>query len=421
MSQQPDPFSSPEPPRKLGPTLVAVVVIAILGFGVWRLIDRLPSERPEPLLSTAGPAKASAPADTGPMDQWLDWDATKGSGPYRIGGVQIAISPRLDADGLSAAEVRLTDASGLSTTVMGSGTTWSAAAKVAVTRLSAADPVPQVLVSSFSGGAHCCSSLTVLESREGRWRSHNLGSWDGDAPPLPRDIDGDGVKEFEFLDQAFLYAFASYAESWAPPLVQTLANGQVQDVSKSAAYRSLYQQDAAETRSACLAGGNGACAAYVASSARAGRLDDAWAEMLGAYDQASDWILPTACRVRTASECPAGAQLSFSTYPEALQWFLGEHGYTERAYVAPLAATGPSYACGAASTLSERAICLSADLSLLDRTLAVAYSRAMALTSDRSALRAGQRAFHAERRDVTDEGELKSLYEARIGQLLAID
>ncbi len=87
----------------------------------------------------------------------------------------------------------------------------------------------------------------------------------------------------------------------------------------------------------------------------------------------------------------------------------------------PLNATGPSYSCAAARTVSEQAICRSPNLSVLDRTLAVAYSRASALSRDRAALRDSQRAFHALRRDEGNEPALAALYERRIGELLSID
>lgn len=113
--------------------------------------------------------------------------------------------------------------------------------------------------------------------------------------------------------------------------------------------------------------------------------------------------------------------MTFSTYPEALQRFLDEHGYTGKVYIAPLNATGPSYDCGAARTVWERAICRSSDLAVLDRTLAVAYARAMALSHDRAALRATQRSFHRDRRDEGDVVRLAALNEHRIDKLLAID
>lgn len=422
MPQTPDQISSPEPPNHFGRWALALGATAILGGWIWSTIDKtaVPT-RPQPLLSSqAGPAPI-APVDTDPMDVWVDWRSDEGTADRTIGGYRIEASSTLNSDGLYAPRIQLTDAAGVTTEVFGEGTGYSASAAFAVVKLDPADTASQVLVSTFTGGAHCCSVLSMHESRDGQWRIADLGSWDGDRPAMPRDLDGDGVKEFQFVDQAFLYAFASYAESWAPPVVHKVTNGHVQDASKAAAFRAVFARDAAESRTACLDRSNGACAAYVASAARIGRLDAAWAEMLGAYDQASDWILPTACRVRTAGSCPVGAEMTFSTYPEALQWFLGEHGYTDKAYVEPLNAAGPSFSCGAARTISERAICQSPDRSVLDRTLAVAYSRASALSRDRVALRASQRAFNSMRRDQGDGPALTAMYERRISELLSID
>jgi len=162
----------------------------------------------------------------------------------------------------------------------------------------------------------------------------------------------------------------------------------------------------------CLASRSSACAMRCSTCSvdiSTTRVNDSWSR------------LPTACRVRTQGECPVGAEMTFSTFPEALQWFLGEHGYISKVYVAPLNATGPSYDCGAARTPSERAICRSPELAVLDRTLAVAYTRATALSHDRTALRAAQGAFHETRRDQDDSVRLASLYETRIDELLAID
>lgn len=158
-----------------------------------------------------------------------------------------------------------------------------------------------------------------------------------------------------------------------------------------------------------------------ASAARAGKLDDAWTVMLQSYDQASDWTLPTACRLRTAGECPGDAQLAFGSFPEALQWFLGEHGYTPPIYVEPLWATGPSFDCGGVTAEGELVVCADAGLATLDRALTVVFTRASALSRDRRGLRSAQRAFLDRRNQTRDVAELTGLYQARIDQLLAIE
>ncbi len=287
-------------------------------------------------------------------------------------------------------------------------------------QLDVRSPDRQLLFASFSGGAHCCTSLTMLERAASAWRRTDLGEWDGETPALPNDIDGDGRKEFVFRDQSFLYTFDSYAGSWAPPIVMTVAGGRMRDVSDQARFRPVYQRELADARKACAEQSNGACAGYVALAARAGQLDEAWAFMLRSYDQQADWTYPTACRVRTAGACPAGAEQAFATFPESLQWFLGEQGYTTSSYVEPLNARGPSFSCGGARKASERAICASDALASLDRLMARAYTRGMALTPDRPALRASQRAFLEARDQGGDSKKLEALYNARIRELNTI-
>lgn len=414
------PPTLPSPRRVPIPVLIGIAV-ALLAIAAIAAEGGKRSPSRHAVLSvadlTSSPPAPGAPTE--PEDHWIEWKAD--DGPRRLLFADFTVDlAAVDQEGLGAAKVTARSPGGEAVELIGDGLPWGAAAKIAVVRLSASTG-PTLLVSTFSGGAHCCTSLTALERHGGGWRRTDLGQWDGDTPALPADLDGDGVKEFQFVDQTFLYAFAPYADSWAPPVVQRLVGGHVRDVSADVAFRPLYTRAAEDSRQACLDRSNGACAAFVAASARAGRLDAAWAQMLSTYDQASDWILPTACRVRAAGSCPDGAELTFATYPEALQWFLGEQGYAARAYVEPMAAAGPSFACGSAGGTAERLVCRDEKLARLDRTLAVAFTRALALTADRPALRAGQREFLSERNALAAPADLAALYERRIEQLLAVD
>lgn len=398
---------------------VAVVVLVVIGAAAF-----LPRMKSPPTVSlAAAPAEpaspdVAAPEDTGPQNKWISWEDGKTS-TYRIGAFDLDFVAVVQ-DELNAAKLRVSTPQGLATEITGDGLSWPARADVAVVQLDARKPDRQVLFASFSGGAHCCTTLTMLEVRDGAWRQVDLGRWDGEAPTLPRDIDGDGLKEFVFRDQRFLYTFDSYAGSWAPPLVMTVADGRMRDVSEQARFRSVYGRELADARGACGEGSNGACAGYVAIAARTGQLDEAWAFMLRSYDQQTDWTYPVACRVRTGAPCPAGAEMSFATFPESLQWFLGEEGYTSPSYVEPLNARGPSFSCGAARKASERVICANDALAALDRLMARAYTRATALTPQRSALRASQREFLATRDQSDDPATLHALYIARIRELSTI-
>ena len=412
--------------ERVAPFIAGGALLAVLaGAGIAAIAPKLKlPERPasaEIAVAVAGsePEAVLEPTDTAPQNTWIEWQADKPLNTYRVGGLEFSFRPVVD-DGLNAARMRVSTADGVSTELTGQALSWVARADFAVVQLDAKVPQRQVLFSSFSGGAHCCTSLTLLEVEDGAWRATDLGQWDGDTPALPQDVDGDGVKEFLFVDQSFLYAFDSYAGSWAPTVVMTVSDGRVRDVSAQSRFRSIYQRDLPEMREACGERANGACAAYVATAARVGQLDQAWAYMLRSYDQTSDWTYPSACRVRTADQCPAEAEFKFATFPEALQWFLGEVGYTPPSYVEPWQARGPSFSCGAARKASEKTICASGELSSLDRLMARAYTRATALTADRAALRASQREFLSVRDETSDEAILRAAYAARIRQLAAV-
>ncbi len=408
------------------PLVLAGVVAAVLcAAGAALILPKLGAPgKPSPA-AVSGPASGgpeapqAAEADKGPQDQWIEWEAGTSPATYHIGGFDLHLSGVL-RDDLNAVKLEAFTQDGAATELVGDGTSWTARADLAVVGMDASSPERQLLFASFTGGAHCCTTLTMLTVGADGWKRIELGQWDGDTPPLPRDLDGDGRKEFVFRDQLFLYAFDSYAGSWAPPKVMAVVNGRVVDLSSERRFRSVFQNELNEAREACGQRSNGACAGYVAMAARVGRLDEAWAFMLASYDQTSGWIYPAACRVRSAAECPAGAELKFETFPESLQWFLGDAGYSPASYVEPLNAHGPSFPCGAARKTSERQICANEALGALDRLMARAFTRAMALTPDRAALRASQRDFLSERDNASEPGVLESLYSRRIRELMAV-
>ena len=198
------------------------------------------------------------------------------------------------------------------------------------------DGTPYVFFQSFSGGAHCCTSWQIVVPSGGQLRSFDLGEWDGGYDDAtPKDEDGDGVVDFIQRDNSFLYTFSSYAGSFAPPMILNLVDGTVADVSTRPGFRRLFEQAARDAREACVttdSDRNGGCAGYVASAARLGRFDEAWAEMLQHYDRNADWPLPSGCRVAfgPTGECPEGQAVEYTQFPDALRNFLEEERYIPR-------------------------------------------------------------------------------------------
>jgi len=90
---------------------------------------------------------------------------------------------------------------------------------------------PEVVVSFYTGGAHCCSDTSVITaSADGAsWNTVAIGQFDG-GPMLATDLDGDGSYELATSDNTFLYAFACYACSEAPLQVIAVENGAVTNV-----------------------------------------------------------------------------------------------------------------------------------------------------------------------------------------------
>jgi hypothetical protein len=103
------------------------------------------------------------------------------------------------------------------------------------------DGEPEVLVDTFSGGAHCCTTTRLLtwdgtgyQPKDIEWR---------DVGYELRDADGDGRPELVGYDPVFSYAFTSYADSAFPPLVYQAGKGQVTDVTRK--FPKIVRADAA--------------------------------------------------------------------------------------------------------------------------------------------------------------------------------
>ncbi|MFY8148498.1 MAG: hypothetical protein ACOVNL_04675 [Prochlorococcaceae cyanobacterium] len=203
---------------------------------------------------------------------------------------------------------------------------------VQIAELDPANPWPEVLLSSFTGGAHCCNSTVVLTSTPDgrRWRTVTLDLLDGGPEPA-RDPLGDGRWRIVTVDNRFLYRFACYACSVAPVQVLELRGENFVDVSAEPRFRPLFEQ--------ALAGmqpwfqerdpnsPNGFLAGWVATRARLGEAAPAWAEMLRRYEASSDWGL-TECRAGFDGEgrCLA-PEVRYPSFPAALRAFLLEAGY----------------------------------------------------------------------------------------------
>jgi len=105
-----------------------------------------------------------------------------------------------------------------------------------------ADGEPEVMVSLYTGGAHCCtiSTLYGFQPAAGDYRRVRR-NW-RDAGFRLRDIGRDGIVELDSRDARFAYAFASYAESYLPVQIFRYRAGRLAD--ETASFRRLVRKDA---------------------------------------------------------------------------------------------------------------------------------------------------------------------------------
>ena len=200
---------------------------------------------------------------------------------------------------------------------------------VQIAEIDGSNPYPEVVVSFYTGGAHCCSDTSVVTaSPDGsNWTTVALGKFDGE-PLLATDVNGDGRYEFMIRDNAFLYAFACYACSEAPLNLLAIDNGGVKDVTREERFKPAHAAWLKSMINNVPEGSdvNGFLAGYVGEKILLGEGKSAWETMLAHYDHASDWGLEICDKLlNDDGEC-SGATVRL-TFPQALERMLNENGY----------------------------------------------------------------------------------------------
>ncbi len=216
--------------------------------------------------------------------------------------------------------------------------------------LDATSPRPQVMVSAYTGGAHCCSLTSIFDlSPDGRWQHLELGSTDGDGEPDVVDIAGNGQQEILTSDQSFLYAFASHAGSEAPVVISRYHDGVLENVTRDPAYRGYLAKDLSDRRHSWIRSGrfepNGFLAYEVATMANLGRFPEGWRDMLAhAQSTKESGFGLSACDLKPPAEKQNGHECSVKEkellpFPQALSIFLMRSGYVTPEQVAAVTAS----------------------------------------------------------------------------------
>jgi hypothetical protein len=187
------------------------------------------------------------------------------------------------------------------------------------------DDVPEAIVSTYSGGAHCCTNFTIHGWRQQQSIKTETGLLNSDGGVF-QDLDGDGRQEFLTVDNAFLYAFDSYAGSFPPSRIYQYKAGKLVNVTRKfpkvlrAHAWQMYQtlrQNPKEMSSM-----NGVLAGYVAQKILLGEYKQGWDLMLANYDRKSEWGLDIYKGDKVIGK--------YSDFPNALKAFLIETGYLDK-------------------------------------------------------------------------------------------
>ncbi|MEZ5871477.1 MAG: hypothetical protein R3D32_06445 [Nitratireductor sp.] len=190
----------------------------------------------------------------------------------------------------------------------------------------------EVFVSQFTGGAHCCAEASVFTKSATGWNQLDFGAFDGGPEGIvPQDVDFDGVSEIVTYDNAFLYAFTSYAGSRAPRQILAIRNGEVANVSADPAFASVHRTYLEEMGTIPDAGTdtgsdrNSWLAAYAATLLLLGEPDPLdYADQ--SFDPDVDWDMSECADPALENDCPADKQVRI-TFPQALRKLLAGSGY----------------------------------------------------------------------------------------------
>lgn len=194
------------------------------------------------------------------------------------------------------------------------------------------DGQSQIVVTEFTGGAHCCTNTWFINRPAGAaaWSMVEGETLDGGGYGV-EDVDGDGALELTSVDNRFLYAFDSYAASFAPLRISRLQDGKITDVTDLPEMKQRLAQDLAGLEFSAKTNpefwkANGYLVAWVASKIRLGQGDEAWAKFMANYDRNSSFVPQICTTGQKIDDCPSD-KLQDQPIPDALAQFLSDNGY----------------------------------------------------------------------------------------------
>jgi uncharacterized protein YecT (DUF1311 family) len=236
-------------------------------------------------------------------------------------------------------------------------------AQVRIIKLDPASREPQGIFTYNWGGAHCCTITKIAAADAvGHWHIVDGGILDGDGYEFI-DLDRNGGGELVSVDNSFLYAFCSYACSYAPSRVKKIVGSELKDVTTNGEYQEFlrYQLRRLETNARSYGEADtirspGYLGAWVAAKALVGELSDAWTTMLASYVPDPNWTMEECVRPVPMNQCTEAERREVD-FPEALAFHLMVNGYITQSEKQRLASLAKAHniakdTTGAASPLA---------------------------------------------------------------------
>jgi hypothetical protein len=206
---------------------------------------------------------------TGYMTEWIEADIGK---TFRSGDVAVRMQMRGRLDGIKSVAVDVSNGKSevVSFDIEG---TYGPHGTIGLVKLEQWRDVEHLLFTNFTGGAHCCTEVRVVDFSSEPPVLIDVGTFDTGTVE-PKDIDGDGYQELAVPDERFR-AFDSYAGSFPPLLIYAIAEQKLADVTRDVRFAQQHKwmfdrQAAACGTEARLA--PGACAGLLGTAAVLGLL-----------------------------------------------------------------------------------------------------------------------------------------------------
>ena len=240
-------------------------------------------------------------------------------------------------------------------------------AQAQLMRLNPSSERPEVIFTYNWGGAHCCT-ITKIATLDGpgNWHIIDGGILDGDGYEF-LDLDRNGGGELVSTDNSFLYAFCSYACSYAPTRINKLIGQELKDVTTDDEYQDFLRARLGQLEESARTYGDaetirspGYLGAWVAAKTLVGELSGAWQTMLTSYHPDPNWTMEECARRVPMKECLESERREVD-FPEALAFHLMVQGYItpdEKQRLASIAKTEKKTAADTATT--PLAICAAA-------------------------------------------------------------